>query len=146
MNTFTHGPLLGALLLLAATRTRRALPGASQPREPRPTPQLGNTVYDANSGGGDAAPSLRVQYQEQHHLHQRLHQSAYLGIYTGGSGVTNRDGATSAGDAYEGTITNSTAPGHAMDNELRYDSMLFDFGSSAKLNSVTVGSWCTDSI
>lgn len=82
-------------------------------------------------------------------------ESAYLGSYSGGLGVTNQDGgtvvvnrkSTSMGDANEGTIANTVAPGHTMDNNSRYDSMLFDFGvgNAAKLNSVTVGWWYTDS-
>lgn len=74
-------------------------------------------------------------------------QNAYLGAYSGGLGVTNRDGASGYGDTYEGTIANTSVPGHTMDNNTRYDSMLFDFGAgkSVKLNSVTVGWWQTDS-
>lgn len=74
-------------------------------------------------------------------------QNAYLGAYSGGLGVTNRDGATNAGDTNEGTIKNSVVPGHTMDNDARIDSMLFDFGvgKAAKLNSVTVGWWYSDS-
>jgi hypothetical protein len=74
-------------------------------------------------------------------------QSAYLGAYAGGLGVTNRDGASGAGDTNEGTIANTSVPGHTMDNNTRYDSMLFDFGAgnSVALNSVTVGWWYSDS-
>ena len=74
-------------------------------------------------------------------------ESAYLGSYTGGLGITNRDGALGAGDTNEGTIANTTSPGHSMDNNTRFDSMLFDFGAgkSAKLNTLTVGWWQTDS-
>ncbi|RTL36241.1 MAG: PEP-CTERM sorting domain-containing protein [Rhodocyclaceae bacterium] len=74
-------------------------------------------------------------------------QNAYLGSYSGGLGVTNRDGATGAGDTNEGTIANTSVPGHTMDNSVRYDSMLFDFGTgkSVALNSVTVGWWYSDS-
>lgn len=74
-------------------------------------------------------------------------ESAYLGTYSGGLGVTNRDGATGAGDTNEGTIANTTSPGHTMDNNARYDSMLFDFGAgnAVKLQSVTVGWWYSDS-
>ncbi|MBS0346801.1 MAG: PEP-CTERM sorting domain-containing protein [Proteobacteria bacterium] len=73
-------------------------------------------------------------------------ESAYLGSWAGGLGVTNRDGANGAGDKNEGTIALTQAPGHTMDNDSRYDSMLFDFGGkAAKLNSVTVGWWTGDS-
>lgn len=84
-------------------------------------------------------------------------EKAYLGSYSGGLGVTNQDGASGAGDndktstknfnEGEGTIANSSVPGHTMDNLNRYDSMLFDFGTgkSVALNSVTVGWWYSDS-
>lgn len=74
-------------------------------------------------------------------------EKAYLASYSGGLGVTNRDGASGGGDTYEGTIAQTSVPGHTMDNELRYDSMLFDFGAgkSFQLKSVTVGWWQTDS-
>lgn len=74
-------------------------------------------------------------------------EKAYLASYSGGLGVTNRDGASGAGDTYEGTIAQTSVPGHTLDNELRYDSMLFDFGAgkSFQLKSVTVGWWQTDS-
>ena len=50
-------------------------------------------------------------------------------------------------DTYEGTIAQTSVPGHTLDNSLRYDSMLFDFGAgkSFQLKSVTVGWWQTDS-
>lgn len=70
-------------------------------------------------------------------------ESAYLGTYsTNGLGVTNRDSGATAGDTYE-----SGSPGHTMDNNTRYDSLLFDFGAgqSVALNSVKVGWWQTDS-
>ncbi|MCE1184176.1 MAG: PEP-CTERM sorting domain-containing protein [Rhodocyclales bacterium] len=147
MNTFTMAPCLGALLLLAATGAQA---GSSWSFTTTGTQtnagNFGNTrSYDANSGGGNVTISAWSNTKNSTTSTSAYIESAYLGIYTGGLGVTNRDGATSAGDTYEGTITNSTAPGHTMDNELRYDSMLFDFGSSAKLNSVTVGWWYTDS-
>ena len=74
-------------------------------------------------------------------------EKAYLASYSGGLGVTNRDGVSGGGDTYEGTIAQTSVPGHTMDNELRYDSMLFDFGAgnAFQLKSVTVGWWQTDS-
>jgi hypothetical protein len=74
-------------------------------------------------------------------------ENAYLASYSGGLGVTNRDGVSGGGDTNEGTIAQTSVPGHTMDNELRYDSMLFDFGvgKSFQLKSVTVGWWQTDS-
>jgi hypothetical protein len=74
-------------------------------------------------------------------------EKAYLASYSGGLGVTNRDGVSGGGDTYEGTIAQTSVPGHTLDNAARYDSMLFDFGAgkSFQLKSVTVGWWQTDS-
>lgn len=66
-------------------------------------------------------------------------ESAYLGLYSGGLGVTNRDGATGADD-YEGV-----SPEHAVDNEDRYDSVLFTFDSAIDLSHVTLGYMSGDS-
>ena len=74
-------------------------------------------------------------------------EKAYLASYSGGLGVTNRDGLSGGGDTNEGTIARTSVPGHTLDNEVRYDSMLFDFGAGKafQLKSVTVGWWQTDS-
>ena len=37
-------------------------------------------------------------------------QNAYLASYSGGLGVTNRDGASGGGDTYEGTIAQTSVP------------------------------------
>jgi hypothetical protein len=75
-------------------------------------------------------------------------ESAYLGSYSGGYGVTNRDmtatGATT-GDPTEGAV-----PEHAMDNQGRYDSVLFSFSGATNgvvLSSVVTG-WvgCANSL
>lgn len=66
--------------------------------------------------------------------------NAYLAVYDGGLGVTNRDRTSSAGDPGE-----PTSPEHAVDNNQRYDSVLFKFAESVALNSFTVGWKSTDS-
>jgi len=73
--------------------------------------------------------------------------SAYLGLYGGGMGVTNRDGtndttgcSSNGGDRCEGTIGNTIAPEHAVDNNQRYDSVRISFGATqVNLKEVTVG-------
>jgi hypothetical protein len=74
-------------------------------------------------------------------------ESAYLGQWSGsGYGVTNRDrtyDGTSSGDEGEGQN-----PEHALDNEDRYDSLLFSFSGAANgviLSSVYKGWVSTDS-
>ena len=72
-------------------------------------------------------------------------ENAYLGAYPG-LGVTNRDGTTattspsctSGQDCAEGTIANTTPPEHAMDNNQRYDSILFTFTSTVTNLPVSV--------
>jgi len=81
-------------------------------------------------------------------------ESAYLGANTNGNpglGVINPDGRGGLGDNTgsnkEGTPTSGSTPGDAMDNDVRKDSMLFDFGvgRSFTLSNVTVGWWSGDS-
>lgn len=108
---------------------------------------FGNTrSYAASSGGGNVAVSAWSNTKDSGATPNAYIESAYLGSYSGGLGITNRDGGA-AGDTNEGTILNTSVPGHTMDNDTRYDSMLFDFGAgkSAQLKSVTVGWWYNDS-
>lgn len=57
-------------------------------------------------------------------------QSAYLGVYSGGLGVNNR----------ETTIEQfGQAPQHAVSNEAGYDSVLFAFNTATSLTSVLLG-------
>lgn len=71
-------------------------------------------------------------------------ESAYLGLYTGGLGVTNRDGASGGGDTNEGTPTNTISPEHAVDNNDRYDAILLHFDQAVNLSSVSIGFKDTD--
>ena len=65
-------------------------------------------------------------------------ETAYLGVYgSNGIGVNNRDGVSS-GTGDVGDLV-GTVPEHAMDNNQRYDSVLFSFNSKISLNNVTVG-------
>jgi hypothetical protein len=65
-------------------------------------------------------------------------QDAYLGSYSGGLGVTNRD--PNAGDLGEGS-----SPEHSTDNNDRYDSVLFSFSQAIDVNKVEIGWRSTDS-
>lgn len=108
---------------------------------------FGNTRSYAAGANQDVTVSAWSNTKDNGSLKNAYIESAYLGTYAGGLGVTNRDGATNWGDSNEGTIDKSSVPGHTMDNNSRFDSMLFDFGAgnAVKLNSVTVGWWYTDS-
>ncbi len=72
-------------------------------------------------------------------------ETAYLAVYgSNGLGVNNRDGASSGScGTGPGTVDCgdllSTVPEHAIDNNQRYDSVLFSFNSKISLNSVTLG-------
>jgi len=74
-------------------------------------------------------------------------ETAYLGLYTGGIGVNNRDGLGSGANTGDNTGNGSTtspdtysnAPEHAIDNNGRYDSVLFSFNTAVDVNSFTIG-------
>jgi len=69
-------------------------------------------------------------------------ESAYLGLYSGGLGVKNRDGGSTSPNT--GDSNEWQPPEHGVDNEARYDSVLFTFkdGSNAtpiELTHVQIG-------
>jgi hypothetical protein len=72
-------------------------------------------------------------------------QTAYLGSYSGGWGGTNRDGQNGAGDTSEGTPSNTVAPEHGVDNNDRYDIVLFSLGEAMNLTQVQLGYFPDDS-
>lgn len=65
-------------------------------------------------------------------------ETAYLGVYSGGLGVNNQDGTTSTTYGDKGDLA-STAPEHAIDNNQRYDSVLFSFTNKVNLTQMTTG-------
>ncbi len=70
-------------------------------------------------------------------------ETAYLNVYgSSGLGVKNQDasGSSSYGDQSDGSN-----PEHSMDNEQRYDSILFSFNTAIDLNSVSIGWYSNDS-
>jgi hypothetical protein len=72
-------------------------------------------------------------------------ETAYLRQYSGGLGVTNLDGATAASNCGTGkdcSEADSLAPEHAVDNNGRYDSILFTFSQAITLAQVVIG-WPT---
>jgi hypothetical protein len=78
-------------------------------------------------------------------------QSAYLSAWgSSGLGVINRDAYTvlNNGSATDGGSVDNTEGGpneHAMDNNERYDAILFSFSSAVTLTGVKIGWWATDS-
>jgi len=70
-------------------------------------------------------------------------QTAYLGSYSGGWGATNADGPTA--DANEGIPSNTVAPEHGVDNNGRYDSVLFSLSEAMNLTQVQLGYFPDDS-
>lgn len=69
-------------------------------------------------------------------------QTAYLNVYSGGLGVKNQD---ASGNTLYGDYNDGASPEHSMDNNQRYDSVLFNFSNAVDLNSVTIGWSQTDS-
>ncbi len=71
-------------------------------------------------------------------------ETAYLGLYSGGLGVKNRDGGSTApntGDANEWV-----SPEHGIDNEgARWDGVLGTFSQAIDLNKVEIGWYHADS-
>jgi hypothetical protein len=72
-------------------------------------------------------------------------ETAQLGVYGGGLGVTNRDAfVTDVWDRggsmpVDMDVTESAAPEHAIDNNDRYDSVFLNFGSSVTLTGLNLG-------
>ena len=92
------------------------------------TPTLTTTAY-SNTNGSSATPdSYKLE-------------TAYLSVYSGGLGVTNRDAGTGAGQ----DLNEGVDPEHSIDSNQRYDSVLLNFGSAVKLTSMTIGWSNTDS-
>jgi len=101
----------------------------------------GNTIQTLNGGinataqawsntGGTTSTSNSTNYSLE---------SAYLGLYSGGVGVNNRDGIGSGANSGDSGDVFSTAPEHAVDNQQRYDSVLFSFSTAVTLQSMSLG-------
>lgn len=119
---------------------------------------FGNTLAPSSVSGGPGSPSLSAQAWSNTQGGTTASpasgplETAYLPAWGGnGLGVQNRDmqnlpgpvpvGLGDRGDAVEGS-----SPEHAMDNNQRYDSMLFSFGGGGmKLTGVEIGYRNTDS-
>ncbi len=68
-----------------------------------------------------------------------LGQGQITHYYTSGLGVKNAD-------AYSGDTNEGTSPEHAIDNNERFDMVLFDFGDQlVELSQITLGWWSGDS-
>ena len=66
-------------------------------------------------------------------------ETAYLASYgTNGLGVNNQDGTNSTTNGDDGDLA-GTVPEHAIDNNQRYDSVLFSFTNKVDLTSMTTG-------
>src|SRR5262245_26946176 len=109
---------------------------------------FGNTRY-ATSSGVQATASAWSNTMDGAAGTNTVMQSAYLGLYGGGVGVTNRDGVacggiTGGGDICEGTPRNTIPPEHAVDNNERYDSVRIRFSTAVNLTSILLGYVDTD--
>jgi len=98
----------------------------------------GNTRTCSGSGSGSPAVTASAWANTYNSSNTKI-ENAYLGAYTGGLGVKNRDAANGT-DAGEGS-----SPEHAMDNNDRIDSILFSFTDSVVLESVRTGWYWSDS-
>ncbi|MGA7178345.1 MAG: exosortase-dependent surface protein XDP1 [Thiobacillaceae bacterium] len=85
------------------------------------------TPNDVGSGSAATAASYKLE-------------TAYLGVYSGGLGVNNQDGTSIGSATGDAGDLAGTAPEHAIDNNQRYDSVLFSFsGAAVNLTSMTTG-------
>lgn len=67
-------------------------------------------------------------------------ESAYLGWFSGGGlGATNRDAPTFQPTTAQQDAGEGVSPEHAVDNNGRYDSVLFSFSQSVNLSSILIG-------
>jgi hypothetical protein len=68
-------------------------------------------------------------------------QTAYLRQYSGGLGVTNQDGVVTATcpASQDCAEADNLSPEHSVDNNQRYDSILYTFSDAIALSQVTIG-------
>ncbi len=92
------------------------------------TPTLATTAFSNTNGSGSNADAYKLE-------------NAYLSVYSGGLGVTNKDKGTAAGQ----DLNEGVDPEHSIDSNQRYDSVLLAFGTAVKLASLTIGWSNTDS-
>ncbi|MEC5397994.1 exosortase-dependent surface protein XDP1 [Uliginosibacterium sp. H1] len=97
----------------------------------------GNSWTGTDSANGATNPSRsNLQTIEQ----------AYVGVYSsnpGELGVTNYDATSRSGQIID--TSEGSNPEHSLDNNQRYDSLLFSFTSAIQLTAVQMGWWSGDS-
>jgi hypothetical protein len=101
------------------------------------TTNYGNTCTRTGSDGAtDATASAWANTGNGN----TTHQTAYLaGFGSNGLGVQNRDQPGGGGDGNDDTENNSSQAEHAMDNEDRFDMILFSFEDVMNMQSVKLG-------
>lgn len=118
---------------------------ANEAVSPGAVPTIANATLVVTAWSNTAATSLSGTASSTTNT---LIESAYVGVYSGGLGVTNKDGNTATTgcdtnqgtyDQCEGTPTNTNPPEHTVDNNGRYDSLLFTFDSKVALDKITTG-------
>jgi len=86
------------------------------------TPTLTTTAYSNTNGSSTTPDTYKLE-------------TAYLSVYSGGLGVTNRDAGSGPGQ----DLNEGIDPEHSIDNNQRYDSVLLNFGAATRLTSLTIG-------
>jgi hypothetical protein len=106
----------------------------------------GNTRTSTNGGVKVTASAWANTYNSAN----TYLENAYLGMYSGGLGVTNRDGV-SPGNGTDANEAVGTPPEHAIDNNGRWDAVMFSFADSTtgaalgiQLEQVQIGWYQTD--
>lgn len=155
MNITKLAGLVGGALLLLGTQAHAAITWTFDSN-----PHSGYTSIDSTSvsqTAGDTSGDVKVTAQGWSNTGSRTStgstsignttnytlDTAYLYVYDGGIGVKNRDASSST--STRGDNSESSSPEHSVDNNQRYDSVLFSFSTAIDLNSVSIGWWSGDS-
>ncbi len=103
--------------------------------------QAGNTrTYTGSDGSTSVTASAWANTANSSSQNNVIIESAYLSVYgSNGLGVVNKDYHDSS-DSGEGQ-----SPEHALDNNGRYDSIMFQFDTEVKLTQLRLGWRSTDS-
>lgn len=112
---------------LTGSQTGSSVDPSPAPADPNPVPaNIGATATGWANTSGSASPSINQPLQQ-----------GQVQAWGGGLGVKN---AETSGDSGEGSN-----PEHAVDNNDRYDSILYEFGKAISLTEVSLSWWSNDS-
>ena len=147
------GVLLASLALPVAADTSWAFTctGASCDNSGGSNPAYGNTRTATATVDGTEVTVTASAYANTKNSSNTVLETAYLSWWndgdgnappTGGLGVTNRDKCTSSSSC--GDYNEGSSPEHAMDNEQRWDAILFSFSEAINLTQIGLSWYSND--